>query len=47
MTAIEYGKIVNDRYDQCYQTGNYTDQDCENCPHKYDCSGYEGDDNNE
>lgn len=27
----------------CWQTGNYTDNcDCELCSHKYECSGYEG-----
>lgn len=29
----------------CYQTGNYTDECCcELCDHKYDCSGYDDDD---
>lgn len=27
----------------CWQTGNYTDNcDCELCSHKYECSGYDG-----
>ena len=31
--------------DKCYQTGNYTDECCcELCDHKYDCSGYDDDD---
>ncbi len=30
-------------YDYCYRTGNYEDQYCEMCPHKCECSGYEGD----
>ena len=29
--------------DNCWNTGNYTDDcDCELCSHKYECSGYEG-----
>lgn len=32
-----------DEYDKCYATGEYIDQDCEECPHKGECSGYEGD----
>ena len=31
--------------ENCWRTGRYTDEcDCELCPHKQDCSGYEGDD---
>ena len=27
----------------CWQTGNYTGNcDCELCSHKYECSGYDG-----
>lgn len=28
-------------YDICWNTGVYTAQDCEYCPYKDDCSGYE------
>lgn len=29
--------------EKCWETGNYTDNcDCELCPHKYECSGYDG-----
>ena len=29
--------------DYCWQTGNYlSDCDCEMCDHKYECTGYEG-----
>ena len=34
---------MND-YDVCYETGVYSDQICEFCPYKNECSGYEGDD---
>lgn len=33
-----------DEYDYCYRTGNYTDQYCGICPHRYECSGYEEED---
>ena len=29
----------------CWETGEYTDEcDCEMCEHKFECSGYESDD---
>lgn len=28
----------------CWETGHYTDQICEFCDHKEECSGYEGND---
>jgi hypothetical protein len=29
----------------CWETGKYTDEcSCEFCEHKYECSGYEGSD---
>lgn len=28
-------------YDVCWSTGLYTDQYCECCPYKDECSGYE------
>ena len=31
-------------YDLCFGTGFYDNDDCELCPHKSECSGYEGDD---
>ena len=31
--------------EHCWETGEYTDKcDCEMCEHKFECSGYEGDD---
>lgn len=45
---IERGDVVvynhDDEYDYCYETGNYSDQICEICPHRFECSGYEDDD---
>ena len=33
-----------DATDRCWQTGNYTDDCiCEFCSHKFECSGYTGD----
>ena len=34
----------NDPYDQCCQTGEYEDQDCMFCRHRFECSGSEVDD---
>lgn len=32
--------------DYCWRTGSYlSDCDCEMCDHKYECAGYEGDEN--
>lgn len=28
-------------YDHCYETGEYDDQYCYECPHKEECGGYE------
>lgn len=37
-----------DLFDMCYQTGEYDDYDCYSCPHRAECSGAGGgDDNNE
>ena len=33
-----------DEFERCWMTGDYDEQDCEECPHKDECSGYEGDD---
>ena len=27
-------------YDHCYETGEYDDQYCYDCPYKEECSGY-------
>lgn len=36
---------MNDNeYEKCWITGEYEGEECENCPHKHECSGYEGDD---
>lgn len=32
---------MQDNYDLCFATGFYDNDDCENCPHKESCSGYE------
>lgn len=29
-----------DEYEQCWETTNYTGQDCYFCDHKYECSGF-------
>lgn len=26
-------------YEYCWETGDYTDQDCQQCPHSEECSG--------
>ena len=47
INAIQYHLIKDNeeqQYDNCYDTGIYEDYNCEGCPHKYECSGYEGDD---
>ena len=31
-------------YEKCYETGEYDGEDCESCPHKFECSGYEDED---
>lgn len=28
-----------DEYERCWQTGEYDDQYCGNCPHNSDCNG--------
>lgn len=28
-------------YEECFTTGNYDDQECEFCPHRGECSGWE------
>ena len=33
-----------DEYEVCWFDGQYSTQDCELCPYKHECSGYEGDD---
>ena len=33
-----------DEYERCWAESAYDDQDCEMCPHNYECSGYKGDD---
>lgn len=30
-----------DEYDECWNTGNYTDQICDLCPYRHDCSAYD------
>ena len=37
-----------DKTENCWATGEYTDEcDCEMCEHRFECSGYEGDDDDE
>ena len=38
-----YEKCTDEDYDICYEYGEYTDQDCSNCPHKEECSGFDED----
>lgn len=30
-------------FEMCWTTGNYIDQNCEECPYASECSGYTGD----
>jgi hypothetical protein len=30
-----------DEYERCWQTGEYDDQYCTECPHNYECNGEE------
>lgn len=42
----ELKKVEPEEY--CWKTGHYlTSCDCDMCDHKYDCSGYEGEDDDE
>lgn len=34
-------------YEACWYDGDYTDQDCNFCPYRFDCSGYKEDDEDE
>lgn len=36
-----------DDYDGCWFDGEYEDQNCYDCPYKEECSGYEGDDDDD
>ena len=39
---------TRDPNELCWQTGQYSDDcDCELCMHKSECSGYEGDEDDE
>ena len=40
---VKLAAINDDPYEYCWQTGDYIDQDCEQCEHAYECSGYTGD----
>lgn len=40
---VRLAAINDDPYEYCWQTGDYIDQDCEQCPYAYECSGYTGD----
>jgi hypothetical protein len=33
--------VDQDEYDFCYDTGEYSDQDCSMCPYAEECSGSE------
>lgn len=41
---VKLAAINDDPYEYCWQTGDYIDQDCEQCDHKWECSGYTGGD---
>ena len=34
----------DDGYEDCWNSGNYTDQYCPCCPYRNECSGYEDED---
>lgn len=37
-----------DKYENCWLSGIFNSECCcEDCPHKYECSGYEGGDDDE
>lgn len=36
--------VAEDEYERCWQTGQYEDQYCPNCPHNNDCNGEDEDD---
>lgn len=38
---------MDETYDECYETSHYTDQCCDLCPHRFDCSGWENDEEDE
>lgn len=38
---------MEDCFDACYHTGIYEDYECELCPYKFECSGYNGDEDDE
>ena len=35
---------TGNEYDTCWESGGYIDQNCELCPYRYECLGYEGED---
>ena len=34
--------MENNEFERCWMTGEYDGAECEECPHKDECSGYEG-----
>jgi hypothetical protein len=45
LNKMPKGKIdpQDDPYEFCWTTGQYEDQNCEQCHHAHECSGYTGD----
>lgn len=41
--GVKWVPVSDDEYKHCWETGDYFDQDCEQCEHAYECSGYTGD----
>ena len=44
VNALSISTACNDQYEQCWQTGEYVDQECAFCRHRFECSGSEVDD---
>lgn len=42
--ALSGSAKKDDPYEQCWQTGEYVDQECAFCRHRFECSGAEVDD---
>lgn len=36
--------MISEDYEDCWNNGNYEDQDCSQCPYSLECSGNEAND---
>ena len=39
--------MISENYELCWNTGHYSDQSCSLCPHQFECSGSELDDDDD